>query len=467
MNQTRMMLGVLVLSTMLGCSTLEEIVAHAGRDLTRDREATPRRAPPGPAPQSPSPSRHLAVSPPPIFGDWWYKVPDSMRLASKPKTGNPCDALTQIEYRTPATYLPVNCPGGMHGGPSFVPTANKSWYAKCLAEELDRLGAPVAVLIRERNCPFPFNTGGNPTSPGEVAQMLDALPKLDYLLMDLEPYGEGTPADVVRNVEEIVRLVRSHPNPRVADAYLGNYDDWPGKTDEWRIFPKTRDRTRSWRDGSWNRDAFYRENLNVAMPPVYPHRVHSRHTHAGVQRGPVAPNNRAAMFWAPLARLSEASRHLPDGHLLIPWITNYGTKDEHNKHYNAPPPPRADLEALVRHIRMRGAHSYFIWTSNPTQTSHPTINHESFKTLAMDAWRTLDPLFESGDEPRVLNLDTEKASGVQWSGIASGERVWVLVSNLGQEDGVTVDLPDLPGVPDRSPPVPRNAHRLFRWRLDG
>lgn len=395
-------------------------------------------------------------------------MPASMRSTRKPNSGDPCAVVERIEYSTPNMYVPVNVPGAAHGGPSYVGDGWYTWYAKCVADQMDRVGAPIAVLIRERNCPFPFNTGGNPTSPGEVPALLDALPKLDYLFMDLEPFGEAGSEDVIRNVEEIVRLVRGHPNPRVSGAFIGNYDDWPGKTDGWMIWPERRDRTSFRRDADWDRDRFYRDHLNIAMPPVYPHQVHSRHTHRGIQRdGPVAPNERAAIFWAPLERLSEAARHLPEGHLLIPWVTNYGAHNEESDVYTAPPPSREDLEALIRHVRLRGAYSYMVWTANRNLTAHPTIDHTAFTRLALDAWSTLDPLFESGETPRILNLETDKASGVQWSGVVAGDRVWVLVSNLGPEDAVTVSLPSLRGVPTETPPVPRGAHRLFRWRLAG
>ncbi len=405
--------------------------------------------------------------PPPLFGEWWFNYPESMKSSGRPKDG-PCTAVEPFIYRTPNTYVPVNVPGGLHGGPSYQPGGWYSWYVRCLAIEMDRVGAPIAVLIRERNCPFPFATGGKKTSPGEVAALLDAVPKLDYLIMDLEATNGGTPEDIEKNVAEIVRQVRAHHNPRVRDAYIGNYADWPGRRDEARIWPDRRDRTETsaWK---WNRDAFYRRYLNLAMPVAYPYEVHSRHTHREIQKGPTSPNNRAAIFWAPIERVSAAARDLPTGHLLIPWVSNYIDHGSGEKAYNAPPPPRADLEALIRHIRLRGAYSYMVWTANPGRTDHPTITKDQYLDLAMSAWSTLDPLFEesSGDPARVLNLGTDKESGVQWSGMWSGDRVWVLVSNLGADEDARVRLPDIPGVPEYTPTVPRGEHRLFRWRTEG
>ncbi len=482
MSNPRTLLIVLLVAALAGCAALDEFVADVGRSLpgavirdasgrdtgetsrrNTDRNDTGRRG--SGAPRRASSARG---SPPPIFGDWWYVIPEPYKRASMPKTGDPCAAFPRFVYDRTEQYTPINVPGASHGGPSFVPSNPGSWRAACTARKLYEAGAPVAVLIRERNCPYPFNTNGRPTSPGEVRAMLDAVPRLDYLFMDLEPNGDATPRDVRRNVEAIVRMVRSHPNPRVSGAFIGNYNDWPGRSDPAKIWPNRRGRTRV--SGVWDRDAFYRENLNVAMPVCYPYRVFSKHTEGRLQKGDTAPNSRAAIFWAPLARLSVAARDLPEGHLLIPWVTSYatgGTKGMRDTVYTAPPPPRADLEALIRHIRLRGAYSYYVWTPSAKRTHHPSIDHDAYTSLAMNAWRSLDPLFESGGPGRVLNLETDKTSGVQWSGMIVGDRVWVLVSNLGNRDGATVSLPSLPGLPARTPPVPRGVHRLFRWKLRG
>ncbi len=466
------MLIALILVILAGCAALDEFVADVQRSMPVLSGPGAGRGGTGDAPRAgPAPGRRRASLrgvPPPIFGDWWYVMPESYKQIGKPAAGDPCSVLPPFVYNRTTTYVPINVPGASHGGPSFVPGNPGAWRARCLAKKLYEAGAPVAVLIRERNCPYPFNTNGKPTSPGEVAAMLDALPRLDYLFMDLEPNGDAGPREVRRNVEAIVRMVRSHPNPRISGAFIGNYNDWPGRSDPGKIWPDRRDRTRV--AGRWDRDAFYRANLNIAMPLCYPYRVFSKHTADRLQKGDTAPNNRAAIFWAPLARLSVAARNLPEGHLLIPWVTDYatgGTKGMRDTVYRAPPPSKADLEALIRHIRLRGAYSYYAWTSSPKRTNHPTISHDEFTALALNAWRSLDPLFDTGGPGRVLNLETDKASGVQWSGMAAGDRVWVLVSNLGNRDGVRVKLPALPGLPEQTPPVPRGAHRLFRWRLDG
>ena len=451
-----MCLTVLMLCILGGCASLERVIADITGQPT-DRPIGSR------VPGTPSthPARIPNGSPPPIFGDWWYLHHPAMRQTRKPSSGDVCRAVPRFVYEDEYTYVPVNIPGAAHGGPSFVPGGWFNWYLRCYTENIAESGAPVAVLIRERNCPFPYAAGEIEVSPREVPEMLDAVSKLDYLFMDLEAVGGGTDEDVIRNVEEIVRLVRSHPNPRVADAFIGNYGDWPGVQNDALIWPTHRDRTRI--RGHWNRDLFYRQNLNVAMPIAYPYEVYSRHSDEVIQKGPTTPNDRAAIFWAPVERVSVAARNLPEGHLLIPWVSNYVEYDEGEEVYNAPPPSAQDLEALIRHIRMRGAHSFMVWTSNKTQTDHPTIDRMTYLELAMNAWRTLKPAFPDGEAVTLMNLETEKATGVIWSGVIGGGRAWVLVSNL-SDRAASVDLPgDIAGLPSRTPSVPPGQHRLFRF----
>jgi len=461
MHALKLSLLVCVVGIIAGCAQFDAIMEDLSDSIGGTSNATP--TPRGPQRAQRPLSRSADPSfPPPVFGDWWYMTDPGMRSTRRPKAGDPCNAVPPFVYNSVNTYVPVNVPGAAHGGPSFVPGEWYDWYAKCYTEKIAVSGAPVAVLFRERNCPYPFAANGQPTSPGQVRAMLDSVSRLDYLLMDLEAIGGGTDQDVIRNVEEIVRLVRSHRNPNVSNAFIGNYNDWPGKTDIARIWPTKRSRTKV--GGRWDRNQFYHDNFNVAMPVAYPYETYSRHSDANIQKGPTTPNDRAATFWAPIERVSAAARELPPGHLMIPWVSNYVEYDSGEKVYNAPPPPRKDLEAFIRHIRLRGAHSYMVWTSDKDQTDHPTIDRRAYKSLAMNAWKSLDPAFPEGETPTPLNLDTDKSSGMVWSGVVAGGRAWVLVSNLGNGAG-SVTLPDLPGLPRQSPSIPAGSHRLFRWPI--
>lgn len=363
--------------------------------------------------------------------------------------------------------MPINQPGAAHGGPGYEPGSWMADYAVCVAKRMDRIGAPVGLIIRERNCPFPYGNPG-PIDPLAVETALDNLPKLDYLLMDLEPWGENGDEMVRRNVEEIYRLVREHPNPRISSAAIGNYNDWPGMTDEASIWPSKRNRTEdtSFNSDAWDRDAFYKTFLNVAMPVAYPYEAYSRHSDTAIQGENITPNDRAAIFWAPLERVSVAARNLLPGNLLIPWVSNFVDANAPPAFYNAPPPSEADIRALVQHIRLRGAHSFIVWTSDNGRTSHPDINYGEFRAIAIDAWAELDEFFDSSENHEFLNLETDKKSGMQWSAVRAGSEIKILVSNLHQSRAMAAPLPPTDGLPSHTPMVEPGEHAVFTYTLD-
>lgn len=408
-----------------------------------------------------------AGSPPPLFGDWWYLMPDGWRDASYTNTQARCETANEFTYDQVASFVPVNQPSASHGGPGYEPGSWMADYALCVAERMHSIGAPIALMIRERNCPFPYGNPGN-IDPLALETALDQLPKLDYLLMDLEPWGENGEEMVRRNIEEIYRLVREHPNPLISNAAIGNYNDWPGMTDEASIWPSKRDRTAdtSHQSDATDRDIFYKTFLNVAMPVAYPYESYSRHSDAAIQGANVTPNDRAAIFWAPLERASVAARNLPDGNLLIPWISNYVEYAGSPTFYHAPAPSESDIRALVQHLRLRGAHSYMIWTSDKANTSHPTIDYQTFREMSLDAWTELDDFFNSSENHEFLNLETDKKSGLQWSGVRAGSEIRILVSNMHHSRAMAAPLPPTDGLPSHTPLVGPGEHAVFTYSLD-
>ena len=408
-----------------------------------------------------------ADAPPPLFGDWFYLMPENWRDPAFSGNEDRCNGVWEsVIYDDEATYLPVNHPSGAHGGPGYEGGNWLSDYAICVAENLDLMEAPVAILIRNRNCPFPYGPGEEHYDALAVENALNNLPKLDYLLMDLEFSGTDGGELLRRNVKEIHRLIRSHPNPRIRNARIGNYNDWPGDSDAAMIWPTKRDRksvTQSGADG-WDRDAFYNDYLDVAMPIAYPSEAFSRHSDASVQGDNTTPNDRAAIFWGPLERVSVAARNLPDGHMLVPWITNYLQQNGGAEFYHAPPPSAEDLRALVQHYRLRGARSFMVWAGDAQFTHHPEINLQEFRDLAMDSWTELDPVFQITEAYEFLNLKTDKQSGVQWSGLRTDSTAVILVSNLNNEP-MSVDLPPMEGLPDTTPLVAPGEHDVFVYDL--
>ena len=454
-----MLNGTLLFSlAAVGCAvTFQADAGPTGRNQNK-----PNNSPP-PA----EVSQYTASSTDPIFVDWSYKhLRDRNGQGNYPSNvsniPDPRVLLEDFRYPSANTYVPMPHPDGAHG-PGF--TGWRSWLVNSSMSEVADAGAPVSILIRNRNCPFPYDTQGRPTAPDALRHALDALPKLDYLFMDLE----GDHEKIEQNIHEIIRMVRTHPNPRISNAFIGNYDDFPGLRDEGQIYPQNRDRT-SYYNSGFDRNALYNSGLTVAMPAAYPYESFSMHTAPGAQQGVqnTSPNDRAAMLWAPVERVSDAKRNLPAGHRLVPWVSNYikYNRPDPNDMYHAAPPPAEDARALIQHLRLRGANGYVLFTSDDAQTNHPGLSYNQYRALALNAWSSIDSSFDDEAETQILNLGTDKHSGIVWSGVRSGGKVTILVSNLsGNSSPTVIRLPAIEGLPETTDPVPNGTHRLFVYEV--
>ena len=146
----------------------------------------------------------------PVFVDWWYQNYISYTDAN----GNPIYPLypTPVEQAQGAPpfltdsdyyYSPMPQPSAAYGG-GF--TGWMSWLLISQMERLAESGAPVTLMIRNRNTPFPFDAHGTQVDPDALPDALDALPKLDYLFTDLESNGTV----IERNMREIIQIGRAH-----------------------------------------------------------------------------------------------------------------------------------------------------------------------------------------------------------------------------------------------------------------
>ncbi|MFK7758706.1 MAG: hypothetical protein AB8C13_02025, partial [Phycisphaerales bacterium] len=281
----------------------------------------------------------------PFFGDWWYQMHFQLRdsrgeyqYSQSPSAGELALGVPEFRPNSEFFYSPLPQPGGGHG---IGFTGWMSWVLTAAMHEVAYSGAPVAIMIRNRNCPFPYYFNeGNQINPDALQSALDALPKLDYVLMDLE----FEPDQIERNVKEIARIVRNHSNPEVANAMLGNYSDYAGELDTGYIWPNQQDRTGTDPDSTrWNRHQMFLDvGLDVAMPVAYPYEAYSVHALPHLLQGrPASPNNRSATFWAPIEHVSVAARNLESDQKLIPWVGNYVPKlvGSNPAYYHAPPPP--------------------------------------------------------------------------------------------------------------------------------
>ena len=146
--------------------------------------------------------------------------------------------------------------------------------------------------------------------------------------------------------------------------------------------------------------------------------------------------------------------------MLIPWIAPFIAWAG----YEATPPPPADVEALTQHLRLRGADAFYSFS--PGADDHPDFDARSYRQFALAAWLALDEYFEGPDVVEVLNLETDKTAGVEWSGIRNDDRIVILASNLGVEDPAVIDLPEIAGLP-ATISVPLNEHVLFTFYTTG
>lgn len=378
------------------------------------------------------------ADPAPLFADFMYQYPAYMK--DFPARGGKCEDLPPVEHSV-YQYSPVPHVGGLHGGPRYDNDAWYGWFALCYGEQRAAAGVPIVLMVRNYNCPFPYggdvDTRGDPTA---LKTSLDALPRVDYVLMDLE----GDAEDVARNIQEVSRMVRAHPNPAVRSAFIGNYADTACTTDERIIWPDLRDRT-NWNGSGWDRSAWYSEFLNVSMPVCYPYESASRLCDIAIQGDTgVCPNPRAAEFWSALESFSSAKRVLPAGHKIIPWVSPYVPyvgNDPRNV-YNAPLPPLSDLRSLLVHMRLRGADDGF-YVFDDWGKAYPP--YDSYAGMALDLWKTLDIFRKIPGKREVLTLDTHKTTGVEWSGVRVGNVVTIFVTNLSGENA-EVSVPGVKGV---------------------
>ena len=221
-------------------------------------------------------------------------------------------------------------------------------------------------MIRQRNCPFPYNYKPYTPEPIRSITVLAHVPDMEFALMDLE----GRTLDEVEpNIIEVVARARA-VNP---DIRAGNYNYFPGEYNGSMPCESQADRTNDPYGADLN-EIYLTSGLDIAMPSCYPYEFHECHIIPG-QYGGSSPNTRSALFWAPIERLSVAKRDLPAGHMLMPGITPFVAWEG----YEATPPPPADVEALTQHLRLRGADAFQRWSTGADE--HPDFDARSSGSL--------------------------------------------------------------------------------------
>ena len=363
-------------------------------------------------------------------------------------TAHDCsEGINRYGFYSPATdplrnlITPVPRPG------AYLPWDHEqitTCYDRVLQQE-----RPLTINLNSYTFPLGDNPNAENRDPQALSKTMDYLSglpaqasipnsegRLDYVLMDLEPSWQST---ANANVAEAVNQVRAHSNPRINQAKVGNYNYFPCSTLPWLPYPYQNSSSRQ----QMVNGAYDSTGVNVAMPSLYPYEYYEVHTRSSSWGSQVAPNKRSALFWAPLAKLSETKKSLPAGHELIPYMNNMVQYTDDS--YHADPPTKEDCAALLQHTRLRGADGYYIWRTYAFEMEDGTpysYDNDEYRGDMLNAWTSLDWLYAGTSQPQILNLETDKLSGLQWSTTVTDQGVAVLVSNMGNSS-VWFDMPDV------------------------
>lgn len=408
-----------------------------------------------------------AELPPLLFADWDFRYEGPNYT-----TEMQCIEMPPVALRGTAEYTGIAHLGAGYGYNADHPGV------KCHFQRQVQSGAPVGAMFRDCNVPYPSSVCGT-TATDSIDLVIQAVRlaqgELHYVLFDLEgdeAHYANTSYGVVKNLNAVASKVRSHFDDRVNQAYFGNYGLTASTYDAALPFPYKAGET-------WMAEAYHSTGMTISMPSCYPYSYYRGH--AGVidssSDGPYSercPTMRAAMFWAPMERLSAAARELPEGHLLIPYVTrfiawpNYAVGD-------SSVPTLEDCKAFIVHTRLRGAHGFYAFPPRYEATgdlgftvSDGGITYEQYKTNILAAWASLDADFIGAAASEVLTLDNTKTGGLWVSGARFGDEIVVAVSNLSNTEA-TIDLNerlDLQLEGSGLHTIAGYTHEVLRFRID-
>jgi hypothetical protein len=372
-------------------------------------------------------------------------------------------------------------------------------------------------------------TGGNPANANDIRDTLSWFQTqkypIDYAFADFEGYY---PDGDWSNTFDLINRVRS--SPVGANTWIGNFAWFPGPVNLSAGYPADADRRIVSQDYSTNASNG-RAGLTVAMPSGYALQAYQIHADDSYSWGPswwtltglpnsavatltynqraaigaayLSPNERAAMFYAPLEQVSLAKRDLPAGQQLIPWVSAFQSSVGVPALQPGQVPTQQDNEALLQHFRLRGADGFYAFGSDGvaaysgTYSDGSTFTVAAYHAYAADmaaTWHGMDWFFDlptqvntvTADGP--LNLDTFKNTGgsyvdpggrnggIEWSAYRRGNRILAVISNLGNgaqaatgsADGNDGDWQSVfkainPSLPAESPIVPAGSHLMVQF----
>ena len=335
--------------------------------------------------------------------------------------GNDSSPLTTWPYGFHAVHdeiTPINFAGSWRNA--------YDWRHRGSMTECYNQNRPVVLMLTSYTGPV-----NGTTDPDALTKVMDYLSykgmRLDYVFSD---FGSST---TQTNVAEAIQQIGAHSDPNINQARVGNFAYFASAENWSRPDPPEVD---------WSyQDGFYRSSgMNVSMPCTYQFEEYAAHADAGLWGTNISPNNRSALFWAPMESFGTAARNLPAGHQLIPFHGNFIPLREGDLEYPADPLPHEDIGRLLQHFRLRGADGYYQfpsyqddWFDDPIPSDPLDIyGNENFKTAMLDAWHELDWLFDDIDKEdvEVLNTATDKIGGFEWSAVQTANGVALLSSNL-------------------------------------
>jgi hypothetical protein len=286
-----------------------------------------------------------------------------------------------------------------------------------LQQDVISKGIPVTLMLRDDTAPL---TGT--VDPFALLTYISWSQKVDYVFTDFETEAK------FENVLATVAIVKDADEVHVASARHGSYAFYPGPYDPSFAYPGQAFRQEE-------SDFYLASGLSVAMPDAYPYSFHADHLTPAIWGRNIAPNLRSALFWAPLEKVSITKKALPVDHQLVPWVAPFLPGFGFDW---VEPPPNEDISMLIKHYRLRGVDGYFV-----LQSFFPEIySNDDLRIDLLKAWHSLDWLIAGGETPVILNLETDKVGGLQWSGMATSTSAAIIVSNLGNETAeVSIPLP--------------------------
>lgn len=277
---------------------------------------------------------------------------------------------------------------------------------------------------------------------------------LDYIFMDVElGRHERVMGELNDDVDFTLDFLNSSsflseiPNPLTSNTHIGVYNWFPWPC---RDYTESCDPVNPGSALKASYSPYYEADsrINMALPELYQTVFYVNHfAHFNVDDpgfSTKSPTIRSALFWAPLERLSQVKKELIDkfpGDRLVPFVSTHLIErkwicsEENittfpNCINESDLPTLADYQALVIHARLRGADSFYFFPGVDDKLPGDPVSQA---VLFGQAWKVLDPYFTNQSTLSILNLDTNKPEGAEWSAIRTLHETLLILSNLGTQ----------------------------------